>query len=99
MCSTAPSGPFDQYKKRLAIVPLAARQYENAGGHMKAAVIFSVPMSMSQRFVWRWRSEDHTENSTQSFRFYADCTADAERNGYKVGLRRIVAGSKLASGP
>ncbi|MGZ5118427.1 MAG: hypothetical protein ACXWIS_05810 [Burkholderiales bacterium] len=63
---------------------------------MKTAVIFSVPMSMSQRFAWRWRSEDHTQDSKQSFRFYYQCVADAERNGYKVEMGHIEARSNLA---
>jgi hypothetical protein len=56
---------------------------------MKAAVIFSGPTSTSRRFAWRWRSEGDIHTSTESFRFYAECIADAERNGYEVGLRRI----------
>jgi hypothetical protein len=56
---------------------------------MKAAVIFSVPVNTTESFAWRWRSADHQRDSTQFFRFYADCAADAERNGYKVELRRI----------
>ena len=65
---------------------------------MKAAVIFSVPMRTAKRFAWRWRSADHTRASTQSFRFYAECVADAERYGYKVELGRIEARSDLESG-
>jgi hypothetical protein len=64
---------------------------------MKAAVIFSVPMSTAKPFVWRWRSQD-SQHSTQSFRFYADCVADAERNGYEAGLGRIEGHSDDFSG-
>ena len=64
---------------------------------MKAAVIFSIPMITAKRFAWRWRSEDHIRDSTRSFASYADCVTDAKRNGYKVKLARIEAGSDLAS--
>jgi len=65
---------------------------------MKAAVIFSVPMSTSQRFAWRWRSEDYRQDSTESFRLYHLCVADAERNGYEVRLSRIGADSSRVNG-
>ena len=48
----------------------------------KSAVIFSLPMSTASGLVWRWRSADHTTESGQSFGVYADCAADAKRNGY-----------------
>ena len=56
---------------------------------MKAAVVFCVPMITTHRFAWRWRSEDHTEDSTQPFASYADCVTDAQRHGYKVGMDRM----------
>ena len=65
---------------------------------MKAAVLFPVPVSKARRFAWRWRSADYAQDSKQSFAFYADCAADAERNGYKVELGRIEARSDLSSG-
>jgi len=63
---------------------------------MKRAVVFSVPMSTGNAFVWRWRSDDHKHDSTQSFSYYADCVADATRNGYEVALGRIEAYSNVA---
>jgi diguanylate cyclase (GGDEF)-like protein len=48
----------------------------------KSAIIFSLPMSSASGLVWRWRSADHTKESEQSFGVYADCAADAKRNGY-----------------
>jgi hypothetical protein len=65
---------------------------------MKAAVIFSIPMIMAKRFAWRWRSEDHTKDSTRSFAFYEDCVTDAQRNGYKVARARIEGSTDRASG-
>jgi hypothetical protein len=65
---------------------------------MKSAVIFSVPMPMTNRFAWRWRSADHAEGSEDSFGFYADCVADAKRNGYTAELGRIESRSDPASG-
>jgi hypothetical protein len=65
---------------------------------MKVAIMFSIPTSTAKRFAWRWRSADHTQDCTQSFVLYADCIADAERNGYKVKLARVEARSDLASG-
>jgi len=49
---------------------------------MKAAVIFSIPLRMAKGLAWRWRSADHTQGSTRPFEVYADCVADAARNGY-----------------
>ncbi len=65
---------------------------------MKAAVIFSGPISTSQRFAWGWRSESDIQASAESFRFYAECIADAEHNGYAVALRRIGTISSAAIG-
>jgi hypothetical protein len=64
---------------------------------MKVAVVYCVPVVTAKRFAWRWRSEDHTQGSTQSFKLYADCEADAKRNGYKVQMGRIEARSDLAA--
>ncbi|MGZ5117028.1 MAG: hypothetical protein ACXWCX_13500 [Burkholderiales bacterium] len=58
---------------------------------MKLAVIFSVPMTTSPGFAWRWRSADYKRESAEWFIFYRDCVEDAERNGYKVELGRIEA--------
>ena len=52
-------------------------------------------MSTAKRFAWRWRSEDYTQDSKRSFAFYADCLADAERNGYTVEMGRIEARGDL----
>jgi hypothetical protein len=65
---------------------------------MKTAVIFSIPMPTVKRFAWRWRSSDHTQDSTLSFVLYADCATDAERNGYKVAMARMESSADLASG-
>ena len=65
---------------------------------MKAAVIFSIPIAMAKRFGWRWRSADHTEDSTRAFKSYPDCVADAKRNGYEVGLGHMEGHADLASG-
>jgi hypothetical protein len=56
---------------------------------MKLAVIFSVPVTTTPGFAWRWRSADHKKESAEAFVFYRDCVTDAERNGYKVELGRI----------
>jgi hypothetical protein len=61
---------------------------------MKAAVIFSIPMTTAKRFAWRWRSEDHIRDSTRSFASYADCLTDANRNGYTVALARMEASQR-----
>jgi hypothetical protein len=63
---------------------------------MKAAIIFSSRIVKLKCFVWRWRSQDPAHESTQSFIFYADCVADAQRNGYKVGPRRV---ERVAANP
>ena len=64
---------------------------------MKAAVIFSIPMTTAKRFAWRWRAEDHTKDSTRAFAFYADCVTDAQRNGYEIARARIAGSSNVAS--
>jgi len=51
---------------------------------MKAAVLFSVPMTTSDDVCWRWRSADGTTDSPQSFSDYFDCFDNAQRNGYYV---------------
>jgi hypothetical protein len=51
---------------------------------MKVGIAFSVPVTTAPGFGWRWRSEDHTRESSKVFVFYADCVADAERHGYKI---------------
>jgi len=64
---------------------------------MKPAVIFSVPLRMAEGCAWRWRSADHTQGSTQPFEVYADCVADAERNGYVVEVGPVGAPIDVAS--
>ena len=56
---------------------------------MKSAIVFSIPSATADRFDWRWRSSDHTEDSTRAFAYYADCAADAERHGYRAKLGRV----------
>jgi hypothetical protein len=51
---------------------------------MKVGIVFSVPIPTAPGVGWRWRSDDYQMESTEFFVFYADCIADAERNGYKV---------------
>ena len=51
---------------------------------MKAARIYSVPMTINRAFGWRWRAEDYSQESTDCFVFRKDCIADAKRNGYIV---------------
>jgi len=67
MCATAPSVGIQRNIKEAAYGPTSTiRRRASAGmsgGTMKAAVIFSVPMSVTQRFAWRWRSVDHTHAS------------------------------------
>jgi hypothetical protein len=65
---------------------------------MKTAVVFSIPMTTAKRFAWRWRSADHTQNSTRSFALYADCATDAERKGYKVAMARMEVSTDVATG-
>jgi hypothetical protein len=50
----------------------------------KAAVLFSVPMTMSSGDCWRWRSVDEKTDSTQSFIYRYDCLENAQANGYRV---------------
>jgi hypothetical protein len=56
---------------------------------MRKAVVFSIPVSMTDSFAWRWRSEDHTRESEAAFHYYLDCVADAKRHGYTVELGRV----------
>jgi hypothetical protein len=49
---------------------------------MKAAILFSIPMTTSSGVCWRWRSADGTIDSTKSFATYYDCLFDAQSNGY-----------------
>ena len=49
---------------------------------MKTAVLFSIPLPMSEDVCWRWRSSDGLTDSTKSFVSYYDCRFDAEANGY-----------------
>jgi hypothetical protein len=51
---------------------------------MKAAVLFSVPMTTTASVCWRWRSVDGKTDSTQSFIDYYDCLENAQANGYHV---------------
>ena len=51
---------------------------------MKTAIVFSVPMTTSRDFGWRWRAEDFAHESAEWFVFYRDCVADANRHGYSV---------------
>ncbi len=51
---------------------------------MKTAVLFSIPLPMSNDVCWRWRSSDGTTDSTKSFVSYYDCRFDAEANGYRA---------------
>jgi hypothetical protein len=78
-------------------IPVTVESFSH--GTTKAAVTFCVPMVTPPRFAWRWRSEDHSEDSTQSFPVFADCVSDAERSGYKVGMNRMDAPPEVASGP
>ena len=49
-----------------------------------AAVIFSIPMTTSPGYCWRWRSADSKTDSEGHFVFYHDCLANAEASGYAV---------------
>ena len=49
-----------------------------------AAVIFSIPMTTSPGYCWRWRSVDGKTDSKGRFLFYHDCLSNAEANGYSV---------------
>ena len=53
---------------------------------MKPAVIFSIPMTTSHGYCWRWRSVDGKTDSTGQFVYYHDCLADANANGHSVQL-------------
>jgi hypothetical protein len=55
---------------------------------MKAAVIFSIPCTIETGFAWHWRATDHSQESAGSFRYYAECVADAKRKGFTVEFRR-----------
>ena len=53
---------------------------------MKPAVIFSIPMTTSPGYCWRWRSVDGKTDSKVPFVYYHDCLADAKTNGHSVEL-------------
>ena len=53
---------------------------------MKPAVIFSIPMTRSPGYCWRWRSVDGKTDSKSQFAYYHDCLADARANGFTVEL-------------
>ena len=57
---------------------------QTAGGFMKRAVIFSIPMTTSPGYCWRWRSLDGKTDSMEPFVYYYDCLANARANGYAV---------------
>ena len=102
MWVTVQSGGFRRIKKEVAQGSrrrfVGAPSRECHGVTMKTAVIFSIPTTTAKRFAWRWRSSDHTQDSTRSFVLYADCATDAERNGYKVAMARMEASADLPSG-
>jgi hypothetical protein len=52
--------------------------------HLKAAVVFSVPLTTSTGNGWRWRSSDGTADSAQAFSTYGDCLEDAIASGYRA---------------
>lgn len=49
-----------------------------------AAVLFSIPMTTTPGYCWRWRSVDGKTTSKGHFVFYYDCLSNAEANGYSV---------------
>ena len=51
---------------------------------VKAAVLFSIPLTTSAGVCWRWRSLDGKTDSPQSFICYHDCLENAQVNGYDV---------------
>lgn len=53
---------------------------------MNPAVVFSVPMTTSPGYCWRWRSFDGKSDSKSQFADYHDCRADAQANGFAVQL-------------
>ena len=53
---------------------------------MQPAVIFSIPMTTSPSYCWRWRSVDGKTDSRTQFVYYRDCLADANANGHSVQL-------------
>jgi hypothetical protein len=61
---------------------LAILMIASEGCRMKSAVLFSIPLPLSNGVCWRWRSSDGTTDSTKSFVSYYDCRFDAEANGY-----------------
>ena len=50
----------------------------------RAAVIFSIPMTTTPGYCWRWRSADGKTDSNGAFVYYHDCLSNAEANGYSV---------------
>ena len=53
---------------------------------MKPAVIFSIPMTTSNGYCWRWRSVDSKADSKKQFAYYYECFSDATTNGYTVQI-------------
>jgi hypothetical protein len=51
---------------------------------MKPAVIFSIPMTTTTGYCWRWRAVDGKNDSADSFVYYYDCVTNARANGYDV---------------
>jgi hypothetical protein len=51
---------------------------------MKSAEIYSVPLTITPAFGWRWRSTEDNVVSRDWFVFYRDCERDAQRRGYRV---------------
>jgi hypothetical protein len=57
---------------------------------MSKAVVFSVPASQANGYVWRWRSADSNVDSERAFSLYYDCVTDARERGYEVELARAI---------
>lgn len=53
---------------------------------MKPAIIFSIPLTTSPGYCWRWRSADGKTDSKEHFVYYYECLVDAKANGYSVQL-------------
>ena len=60
---------------------------------MKVALVVSVRAPGADRFVWRWRPDDGTPGSSDTFKYFFECCEDARKAGFecKFALGDVVA--------
>ena len=50
---------------------------------MKVALVVSVRAPGAARFAWKWRPEDGTPGSSETFQYFFECCQDARKAGYE----------------